>query len=133
MTMTTVLHIPGSIGELFDKITILEIKAARINEPAKLRNVTRELGLLRAIDAQFGSPSADQVLLIAELKRINEKLWDIEDAIRDCERRQDFGAEFISLARSVYKTNDLRAALKLQLNVLLGSDIVEEKSYASQN
>jgi tetratricopeptide (TPR) repeat protein len=128
----TLLQIPGSIGELFDKITILEIKAARINDSEKLRNVAHELALLRTLESQC-CLSDHQARLVAELKRINETLWDIEDAIRDCERRREFGAEFISLARSVYTTNDHRAAVKRQINMLHNSAIVEEKSYPSQS
>jgi uncharacterized protein DUF6165 len=126
------LWIPGSLGELFDKITILEIKADRIHDERKLRNVTHELALLRELEAHLAAPSADQIRLIAELKQINEALWNIEDAIRHCESNRDFGAEFISLARSVYESNDRRAAIKKQINLLLGSDIVEEKSYNHQ-
>ncbi len=124
------VDIPGSIGELFDKITILEIKAARIADPEKLRNVSRELALLRALEAHYRPLSDDESRWIGELKRANEALWDIEGAIRECEQRNDFGADFIDLARSVYKTNDRRAALKKQINVSCGSSIVEEKSYA---
>jgi len=127
---SVLLQIPGSIGELFDKITILEIKAARINDPEKVRHVAHELDLLRALEVQYRPLNDDQAHLIAELKCANEELWDIEDAIRVCERRHDFSADFISLARSVYNTNDRRAAIKKQINMLYGSDIVEEKSYA---
>jgi len=126
---TEVLQIPGSIGELFDKITILEIKAARIDDANKLRNVSNELALLRALESRFPRRE-NHAQLVAELKNVNEALWEIEDAIRDCERRSEFGAEFVSLARSVYKTNDRRAEIKKQLNVLHGSRIVEEKNYA---
>lgn len=127
------MRIPGSFGELFDKITILEIKVARIEDTDKVQNVRRELDLLRAIEAKHRSSNDELAELVSELKQVNEDLWDIEDAIRICERRQDFGDEFISLARSVYKTNDRRAALKMQINILYGSEIVEEKSYAAQS
>ena len=126
------LQIPGSIGELFDKITVLEIKAERIADPAKLGNVRHELQLLRALALQCGAGSARQGELIAELRQVNEVLWVIEDDIRDCERRQDFGADFIALARAVYKTNDRRAAIKKEINLMHGSAIIEEKSYAAQ-
>ena len=129
---TTSLQIPGSIGELFDKIAILEIKAARMIDAHKLRHVTHELALLRSLESQCGPSSDDHANLVAELKRVNETLWDIENAIRECERRHDFGPDFISLARSVYKVNDRRAAIKKQINILGGSDIVEEKYYAPQ-
>lgn len=132
MTQQVVLLIPGAVGELCDKITILEIKAARIADPVKLANVRHELALLEALKQERVASSAEHERLAGELKRVNEALWDIEDAIRDCERRADFGAEFVSLARSVYKTNDIRAALKRELNVLHGSSVIEEKSYAPQ-
>jgi hypothetical protein len=125
------VQIPVSIGELFDKIAILEIKSAVVDDPLKLQRVEHELSLLRAIEIQFSWSGSDD--LVAELKRTNEALWKIEDAIRDCERRKDFGSEFISLARSVYELNDRRAELKKQLNTLHGSDIVEEKNYASRS
>jgi hypothetical protein len=98
-----------------------------------LRHVTHELALLRALEWRCGVSSDDQVKLVAELKRVNEALWDIEDAIRECERRHDFGPDFVSLARSVYKVNDRRAVIKKQINILHSSDIVEEKFYASQS
>ncbi len=124
------LLIPGSMGELFDKITILEIKAERIADPAKLKNVNHELALLQALAGGRGSVSG-HAELVAELKTVNEALWDIEDRIRDCEREKDFGPRFVALARAVYQTNDKRAHIKKQINVLSGSDIVEEKSYAA--
>lgn len=123
------LNIPGSVGELFDKIAILEIKAARIRDPAKLSNVERELALLRGLESRFPAPGDEQARWFAELRQVNAALWDVEDAIRDCERRQDFGESFIALARSVYKTNDRRAEIKRQINRLHNSAIVEEKSY----
>jgi hypothetical protein len=123
-------HIPASVGELYDKLTILEIKAERIADAGRLRYVTRELALLRAIEKQFASTDARHIQLITELKRANEALWEIEDAIRDCERRGDFGAEFIALARSVYKTNDKRSALKNEISRLHNSEIQEQKSYS---
>jgi post-segregation antitoxin (ccd killing protein) len=118
-------------GELIDRMTILVIKTERIADAAKLANVRIELETLQwARDA--GVPASDELdRLTAELKAVNEKLWEIEDDIRDCERAQDFGSRFIELARAVYVTNDQRAALKRQINDLLGSRIVEEKSYAS--
>lgn len=118
-----------SIGELLDKITILQIKQERIKDPRKLANVTKELDLLTAVREAEISMSGETAALIAELKQVNESLWDIEDDIRDCERAKDFGDKFIALARSVYISNDRRAALKNQLNILTGSAIVEEKSY----
>ena len=119
-----------SAGELVDKITILEIKSERIGDPAKLHNVRQELEVLRrTFETLLPLPDGFHAVAV-ELKRINESLWDIEDEIRDCERRQDFGARFVELARAVYRTNDLRAAVKRQVNDLAGSRLVEEKSYA---
>ena len=116
-------------GELIDKITILEIKTERIADPAKLANVRIELDTLaKSRDAAL-APSETLIDLTAALKTVNEALWEIEDDIRDCERTNDFGPKFIELARSVYITNDKRAALKRDINAHLGSELVEEKSY----
>lgn len=120
---------PVSWGELIDKITILEIKAERIADPAKLANVRRELQALQAVRDAGATPTPALLALTQELRRINRTLWDIEDSIRDCEARSDFGSDFVALARKVYKTNDRRAAVKREINTLLGSDLVEEKSY----
>ena len=119
-----------SVGEFLDKMTILEIKAERIHDPAKLENVHRELDTLRRTWA--ASPLAGQDLRqeVAELKQINERLWQIEDDIRDCEAAADFGPAFIELARSVYINNDERAAVKRRINLKVGSELLEEKSYA---
>ncbi|KPF80918.1 hypothetical protein IP70_24880 [alpha proteobacterium AAP38] len=116
-------------GELIDKITILEVKLARISDPAKLKNVRHEYEVLEATAKAEIPPSAELDALRAELKTINEDLWVIEDDIRICEKRSDFGDEFIRLARAVYFTNDRRAAVKRKINDLLGASIVEEKSY----
>jgi len=126
----TVLQVEVSPGELIDKITILEIKADRISDQDKLANVHRELRSLTATreKALDTSPELDE--FTAELRRINEQLWEIEDDIRDCERKRDFGERFIELARAVYRTNDRRAAAKRSINELLGSELVEEKDYA---
>jgi hypothetical protein len=118
-----------SVGELLDKITILEIKAERITAPAKLRNIRDELAKLRRTQAETVQVPEVVASIIAELREVNAALWDIEDAIRDRELRGDFGPSFIELARSVYRMNDKRAALKRKLNEMLGSQIVEEKSY----
>lgn len=117
-------------GELIDKITILRIKSERIRDEAKLKNVRTELDILTATQKEHVPASDEMVRLEAALKTVNEALWEIEDDIRDCERQGDFGEEFIRLARAVYVTNDKRAALKKEINLLLGSTIVEEKSYA---
>jgi transcriptional regulator of nitric oxide reductase len=121
--------IPISPGELLDKITILEIKSARISSSEKLANVNRELGMLNQVwnDAVNEDEALQQMR--AEIKSINEALWDIEDDIRDEERAKRFGERFIELARSVYVTNDQRADVKKRINLHLKSDIVEEKSY----
>jgi Flp pilus assembly protein TadD len=116
-------------GELLDKITILQIKSERITDPAKLRNVHAELRALAGPRESLGQ-SAALAELTAQLKAVNERLWDIEDEIRLCERARDFGPRFIELARSVYVTNDRRAAVKRAINELLNSHLVEEKSYA---
>lgn len=124
---------PISLGELIDKITILEIKQKNIRDAAKLSNVDHELNILDAKVAQVldASETAKLEPLKAKLKAINETLWDIEDRIRDCEREDDFGPTFIELARSVYFTNDQRAEVKKDINVAFGSELVEEKSYQS--
>ena len=118
-------------GELIDKITILEIKSERIADADKLKNVRVELDVLAAARDAAIAASAELAELTAQLKQVNEALWEIEDAIRDCERGQEFGPKFIELARSVYHTNDRRSALKRQINELLGSKLIEEKSYAA--
>ncbi len=124
-----VVKIPVSWGELFDKLTILEIKQARIDAPQKLENINKELEALRQVCRGAQLPGAPLQVLIDELRRTNESLWDIEDDIRACERDKDFSETFIALARAVYKTNDRRAEIKLRINRLLGSDLIEEKSY----
>lgn len=116
-------------GELIDKITILEIKSERMSDVEKLRNVRHELGILNAARAAHIPATAELARLEAQLKAVNEALWIIEDDIRQCEADRDFGEEFVALARSVYKQNDKRAALKKEINLLTGSAIVEEKSY----
>ncbi len=128
--MGTVLQVEVSPGELIDKITILEIKADRISDPDKLANVHRELRSLTATGEKALDTSPELDEFTAELRRINEQLWEIEDDIRDCERNGDFGERFVELARAVYRTNDRRAAAKRSINELLGSELVEEKDYA---
>lgn len=120
---------PVSAGELIDKITILRVKALRIGDPVKEVNVQAELALLEETAGRELQHSPELEDLITQLTEINAALWDIEDGKRDCERRQDFGPEFVALARRVYIDNDRRAAVKRQINTLVGSDIVEEKSY----
>jgi hypothetical protein len=120
--------VPISPGELLDKITILRIKVARIQDAAKLANVRLELSLLEQTWGQAGAPEG----VAAEehaLQAVNERLWDIEDRIRDKEAKQTFDRDFIELARAVYVCNDERAAAKKRINLRLGSRLVEEKSY----
>lgn len=119
-----------SPGELIDKLTILEIKLDRITDAEKLANVRREFGPLKEKLHQSFPNTGELTALTDELKQINLALWNIEDDIRDCERLGDFGEKFVTLARSVYRTNDKRAAVKYKINKLLGSEIIEEKNYA---
>lgn len=121
--------VPISPGELIDKITILQIKSERMSDPAKVANVRTELELLEATWRNSAHATVSIEAEWAALKRINEKLWAIEDDIRDKECARAFDAGFIELARAVYVTNDERAAVKRQINTRLGSRIVEEKSY----
>lgn len=116
-------------GELIDKITILRIKSERMSDAAKLANVRHELTVLENARKANLEDSAEMRHLESELKAVNEALWVIEDDIRQCEADKDFGPKFIELARSVYKQNDKRAAIKKEINLLTGSAIVEEKSY----
>jgi hypothetical protein len=124
-------EIPVSWGELIDKVTILEIKAVRLSSSSALANVNRELALLAAKASVALRLSGDVTVLKDRLSKVNEALWEIEDTIREKEARQEFDAEFIELARSVYKRNDERAAIKRQINTVLPSDLIEEKSYRS--
>ncbi|MGN0921108.1 MAG: DUF6165 family protein [Cellvibrio sp.] len=125
------IEAPISLGELIDKITILEIKVVQIKDESKLKNVSHELNILNAkldtlLDAE---QKAKLEPLKAALKTANEELWVIEDDIRDCEYVKDFGEKFIQLARSVYIKNDKRASAKKDINIAFGSELVEEKSY----
>ena len=123
------LSVPTSPGEFLDKLTILELKASRIADPGKLANVRRELELLRAAWAASPYARRDVAALVASLKQVNETLWDVEDRLRAHEAEGRFDAEFVALARSVYRTNDRRAAIKRELNDTLGSELREEKSH----
>ena len=124
------IKIELSVGELLDKISILQIKAERIDDPSKVKNINKELDVLMSL--WNDSPYSDTNLSseINELKNINEALWDIEDKIRDKERNQVFDKDFIELARSVYFTNDKRAEIKRIINGKTGSELIEEKSYS---
>ena len=117
-----------SNGELLDKFSILEIKMGNITDPAKLDNIENEYKELTS-DCTDLLRNSTISSLYAELKSINQKLWVVEDDIRECERSKDFGQEFISLAREVYFTNDERARIKKEINLSSGSSLVEEKSY----
>ncbi|WP_017940888.1 MULTISPECIES: DUF6165 family protein [unclassified Thioalkalivibrio] len=128
--------IPGTItvevgaGELLDKITILKIKNERIDDAEKLRNIRHELDVLQETWVQAGLDSPEVEGLEQDLREVNSKLWEIEDEIRECEAKKDFGERFVELARSVYITNDERARIKKAVNTLCNSAIVEEKSYS---
>ncbi|MGM0450819.1 MAG: DUF6165 family protein [Pseudomonadota bacterium] len=127
--MTDTIQIPVSFGEVLDKITILEIKSERIQDPEKLHHVRTELD---ALEQRWRDTVSDPGRVDGErqeLKAVNEKLWEIEDAIREEEAGGRFGERFVALARSVYFTNDERAAIKKRVNLALGSRFIEEKSY----
>ena len=123
------INIPVPVGELFDKITILRIKAVRLSDAGQLANVRRELEELEAVAAQVPA-SAELDGLVTQLQAINDGLWDVEDGKRAHEREGRFDADFVALARRVYKENDQRAAIKRDINRLTGSTLVEEKSHA---
>ena len=125
------ISIEVSAGELVDKITILVIKLERMSDPAKLSNVRKEYDMLMDVYRNEIGEGRELVLLRERLKEVNAALWDIEDEIRDFERRKDFGEKFVELARTVYRTNDRRASLKREINDLLKSVLVEEKSYSA--
>ena len=125
------LQVPLSVGEVLDKITILQIKLAHISDAAKRVNIQKELDALLPLVASDAFTTDQMQGLIAELKAVNETLWKIEDDIREKEATKNFNAEFIRLARSVYITNDKRAEIKKRINLATGSALVEEKSYES--
>lgn len=122
-------EVPVSWGELVDKITILEIKAARLEKPAARANVLTELRLLDEKALPLFAAHGEAAALKAKLTAVNEQLWDIEDRIREAEARKAFDETFIGLARAVYVTNDERARIKREINLLSASQIVEEKGY----
>ena len=125
------LQVPVSVGEVLDKITILQIKLAHISDVAKRANIQNELDALLPLVAGDAFATDQMQGLMADLKSVNEALWDIEDDIREKEAAKSFDAEFIRLARAVYVTNDKRAEIKKQINLATGSALVEEKSYES--
>ena len=124
------LLVPISVGELLDKISILELKAEAIAEPAKRANVVRELAALRAVRDREVAAAPQLEPLYAELRTVNRRLWQVEDALREHERGRLFDERFVELARSVYRDNDRRAAIKRRINEITGSELVEEKSYS---
>jgi hypothetical protein len=131
LNMSTAIFVEVAPGELIDKITILEIKKERMADVAKLENVHIEWEALTKARDNHIKQSPKMEKLTASLKAVNEELWIIEDDIRDCERSSDFSEKFVQLARAVYITNDKRAGFKRNINVFLGSRILEEKSYAA--
>lgn len=125
------VHVPVSVGDLIDKLTILEIKLKRIDDPQKRKHIQDELGLLIMVVQEAKLMDEPTLIRLKDrLSDVNQLLWEIEDRIRSHERRLDFGSEFVELARAVYKTNNLRAELKREINVSVGSSLVEEKSYS---
>ena len=129
MRRSGTIRIEVSPGELIDRLTILRIKDARMTDPRKLANVRAELLGLDSVYRRSISPSPELEGLIDRLRRVNELLWEAEDEVRGCEAAHDFGGHFASHARSIYRLNDERAALKRQINVLLGSRLMEEKAH----
>lgn len=124
------MEIKVSVGELLDKITILEIKKNKIQDPIKLVNVTKEYDYLFQKLKEYNIIRDSFKRYYNDLLEVNMELWDIEDGKRACERNQDFGDHFVQLARQVYIKNDLRASIKKNINIYYGSEIIEEKSYA---
>jgi len=122
--------VPVSPGKLIDKLSILEIKTERMNDPEKVSRVRKELALLQKTLDESMIPEQAILPLRAELKEVNEKLWEVEDEIRRCDKAMDFGDRFVELARSVYRYNDSRSGLKAKINELLNSPIAEQKDYS---
>lgn len=131
MSYPAIPLLPVSWGEVFDKLTILKIKSKKIDDALKLVNINKELQEIEIVVSVIGNLTEDLKCLVNELQAINECLWDVEDGKRSHERRKVFDQDFIDLARQVYIKNDERAKIKKKINELLGSGIVEEKSYAS--
>jgi hypothetical protein len=127
--MSNEIKIEVSPGELIDRLTILEIKLDRIHDAQKRKNIETEHAVVRATYEAHVPASETLGSLVEELRDVNLRLWTIEDDIRACERRQEFGPAFVALARSVYLSNDRRSELKRDINALLGSKLREEKSY----
>lgn len=129
--MNQFIETPVATGELIDRITILEIKVARFTDPAKRANAQAELFLLRQRRAAALPPDPALDALAERLGKVNGRIWDLEDAVREHEREQRFDADFIAVARGIYRTNDERAALKREINLVSGSVLIEEKSYSA--
>ena len=124
------MNIKVSNGELLDKISILELKMLKIEDKVKLKNIKKEFETLNPLVVKLFEDNDSQLQNhYLELANINSTLWDLEDWIRECETRKDFGDEFIQLARSIYVTNDKRSEMKKLINITTGSELVEEKSY----
>ena len=124
------INVSISIGELIDKITILEIKLEKINDSDKKHNIKHDLDLLNFEYIKIQELNKEIETYFKQLKKINLKLWDIEESIRDCERRNNFDSEFVELSRKIYIKNDLRFEIKNKINKKFSSEIVEEKSYS---
>ena len=125
------IEVPVSIGELLDKLSILEIKSRRITDSSKLANITKEMQMLTSLVRRNEFLGSDMTRdLYTKLTEVNETLWDLEDSIRDKERNKCCDEEFVEISRSIYRQNDLRCNLKTKLNSKLGSEIFEEKGYA---
>jgi len=129
VAQTETILTPVSVGDLIDKISILEIKAERITEAGRRANVEKELAALAPLLAPLRARHAALEALHRELREVNARMWDIQDALRAHEARQEFGANFIERARAVYRTNGERVALKGRINQMVGSRLIEEKQY----
>ena len=118
-----------SAGELLDKISILEIKLKKITDKGRLQDIKKDYDILKKVQNNHIKPSVNVNRLLKEINGVNQKLWDIEDKLRVCEKDKNFGKDFIELARGVYINNDKRAKIKSEINRLLGSNIIEIKQY----
>jgi hypothetical protein len=131
LTVSNDILVPISIAELIDKITILEIKMDNISDKAKLSNINNELNRLKKIAGSLPISNDNKISsLQGRLKAVNKDIWDAEDKIRDLDRKRDFGQTYVDVARSIYRLNDARADAKKEINILSGSDIIEEKGYS---
>ena len=124
-----IISIQASVGEVIDKVSILNIKVEKLTNPEALENVSLELGFLKRALKDSGMEEALSHSLFQQLAEVNAKLWQVEDELRECESKKTFDAEFIDLARSVYKLNDRRASIKRDVNLAFGSQLMEEKCY----